>query len=434
MLYPRNTKSDLLESIQHSPVVLIVGARQVGKSTLAKGLFPETERPSYVTLDDISALSLARSSAKTFLQGLDDSVIIDEVQRAPELFLAIKESVDASRKAGRFILTGSANVLTSPKISESLAGRMEIHTLWPLSRGEFLGQREGFIDFAFAVDKVPKLSPLKLPQLIEILVAGGYPPALARPSQKLRDNWFRGYLSSIVERDIRDLSHVERFTELPDLLSLVASRAGGMLNLADLSRSLSLPYMTLKRYLALFEAIFLVVPLNSWSSNIGKRLVKAPKLYLNDTGLLCHMLRRDSAALEADRTLLGMVFENFVLMELVKQISWSETRPQIYHFRTADTKHEVDFVLESGDGRIVGIECKSSSTVDQSSFNGLRALANQAGKKFHKGIVLYTGTNVLMFDENLLALPISALWEIQSGNSPESELFVSEEEGDYFPY
>ncbi len=195
-----------------------------------------------------------------------------------------------------------------------------------------------------------------------------------------------------------------------------------------------MPYMTLKRYLALFEAIFLVVPLNAWSSNIGKRLVKAPKLYLNDTGLLCHMLRRDSAALEADRTLLGMVFENFVLMELVKQISWSETRPQIYHFRTADTKHEVDFVLESGDGRVVGIECKSSSTIDQSSFNGLRALANQAGKKFHKGIVLYTGTNVLMFDENLLALPISALWEIKSGNSPESELFVSEEEGNYFPY
>lgn len=434
MLYPRNSKSDLLQSVRHSPVALIVGARQVGKSTLARGLFPQTERPSYITLDDISALSLARSSAKTFLQGLDDSVIIDEVQRAPELFLAIKESVDSSRKAGRFILTGSANVLTLPKLSESLAGRMEIHTLWPLSRGEFLGQREAFIDFVFAADKVPKLRPLKLSQLIEILVAGNYPPVLARPSQKLRDNWFRGYLTSIVERDIRDLSHVERFTELPDLLSLVASRAGGMLNLADLSRSLSLPYMTLKRYLALFEAIFLVVPLNAWSSNIGKRLVKAPKLYLNDTGLLCHMLRRDSAALEADRTLLGMVFENFVLMELVKQISWSETRPQIYHFRTADTKHEVDFVLESADGRVVGVECKSSSTIDQSCFSGLRALASQAGNKFHKGIVLYTGTNVLMFDENLMALPVSALWDIQAAQSSESELFVSEEEGNYFPY
>jgi uncharacterized protein len=426
MLRPRNLKVELLESVQHSPVALIVGARQTGKSTLAKGLFEPANRPGYITLDDISALGLAKSSPRAFLLGLDDRVIIDEVQRAPELFLSIKESVDNRRKPGRYILTGSSNVLLLPKLSESLAGRMEIHTLWPLSRGELSGVRECFVDYLFQAGERPKIHMCTLAQLLEMLMAGGYPAALERGTQKLRENWFRGYLSSIIERDIRDLSHVERLTELPDLLSLIASRAGGMLNMADLSRSVGLPYMTLKRYLALLEAVYLIVPLNAWSNNLGKRLVKAPKLYLNDTGLLCHLLRRDSKALEADRQLLGLVFENFVFMELVKQISWSETRPHIYHFRTADSKHEVDFVLESADGRIVGVECKASASVDQSSFKGLRVLAEQAGRKFHHGIVLYTGTNVLAFDDNLTAMPVSSLWDVASGQSP--ELFESEED------
>jgi hypothetical protein len=426
MLRPRNLKIELLESVQHSPVVLIVGARQTGKSTLAKGLFEPANRPGYVTLDDLSSLGQAKSSPKTFLQGLQDRVIIDEVQRAPELFLSIKEAVDNRRKPGRYILTGSANVLLLPKLSESLAGRMEIHTLWPLSKGELSDVREGFIDFLFLTpENWPQINDLKLPQLLEMLVAGGYPSVLERDTQRLRDNWFRGYLSSILERDIRDLSHIEGLTALPDLLALIASRSGGLLNMADLSRSISLPYTSLKRYLALLEAVYLIVPLNAWSKNLGKRLVKTPKLYLNDTGLLCHLLGRDTKGLHADRSLLGLVFENFVFMELVKQISWSETRPRIYHFRTADNMHEVDFVLESADGRVVGVECKASASVDQNSFKGLRALAEQAGPKFHKGIVLYTGTNVLAFDDNLTAVPVSALWDIQTGKSP--SLFESEE-------
>ena len=418
MLYPRNLKNELLDSVQHSPVLLINGARQTGKSTLAKGLFAAKSRPGYITLDDIATLDLAKSSPKTFLQGLDKRIIIDEVQRAPELFLSIKESIDNNRQAGRYILTGSANVLTLPKLSESLAGRMEIHTIWPLSQGEIRGKQECFVDEIFQTKKIPQVQETQLPELLKMLVTGGYPSALERGTQRLRENWFNGYLSSIIERDVRALSEIERLTQLPDLLSLIASRSGGTENLADLSRSLALPYMTLKRYLGLLEAVYLVVPLNAWSHNIGKRLVKAPKLYINDSGLLCHLLRRDSKALETDRPLLGLVFENFVCMELLKQISWSQLRPRMYHFRTTDTRHEVDFVLEAADGRIVGIECKASANISQENFKGLRVLAEQAGKKFHRGIIIYNGSNVLMFADNLYAVPVSALWEMGSKKAP----------------
>lgn len=164
--------------------------------------------------------------------------------------------------------------------------------------------------------------------------------------------------------------------------------------------------------------MYLIVSLNAWSNNLGKRLVKSPKLYINDSGLLCHLLRRDSQALESDRSLLGLVFENFVFMELLKQASWSELCPRLYHFRTADTRHEVDFLLESSDGRVVGVECKASSNVDHDSFKGLRVLAEQAGNKFHRGVVIYNGSNVLAFAENLYAIPVSALWKITSGEAP----------------
>jgi len=375
----------------------------------------------YITLDDIASLALAKNSPKTFLQALDERVIIDEIQRAPELFLPIKEYVDSHRQAGKYILTGSANILTLPKLSESLAGRMEMHTLWPLSQGELRGKRECFVDTVFQSTKLPQTNTIKLPQLINILTIGGYPAVLERGTQKLKDNWFRGYISSIIERDVRALSEIERLTELPDLLSLIASRSGGTLNLADLSRTLGLPYMTLKRYLSLLETVYLVVPLNPWYNNLGKRLIKSPKLYINDSGLLCHLLHRDSKALETDRSLLGMVFENFVFMELLKQISWSELRPRLYHFRTADTRHEVDFLLEAPDGRIVGIECKSSANIDEQSFKGLRALAEYAGDKFYRGLIIYNGSNTLAFAENLYAVPVSALWEINSGKA--SRLF-----------
>lgn len=418
MLFPRNLTPELLESTRDSPVVLINGARQTGKSTLAKGMFAEEKRPQFISLDDISTLGLAKSSPKNFIQSLSSFVIIDEVQRAPELFLSIKEDVDKSRKSRRYILTGSTNVLNLPKLADSLAGRMEIHTLWPLSQGEASGKTEGFIDLLFSNKKFPPVAAIELPPLLQILTTGGYPGVLERDTPRSRENWFSSYLNSILERDIRELSNIEGYTELPNLLALLASRAGGLMNLADVSRTLELPYMTLKRYLSLLQAVFLVVSLPAWSNNLGKRLVKAPKLYINDTGLLCYLIARDATALESNRTLLGAVFENFAAMELMKQSAWSQLRPRLYHYRTSDTRYEVDLVMETRDGRIVGVECKASSTVTKDNFKGLYALKEDAGDRFVRGVVLYTGSNVLKFDTHMEAVPISALWKTATTDAP----------------
>lgn len=411
-MYSRNLKREILESAQYCPVIVVNGARQAGKSTLMAGLFEKAIRPTYINLDDVATLAAAKAAPKNFLQGLKGPVIIDEVQRAPELFLPIKEIVDASGKKCRFFLTGSAGVLGLTKLADSLAGRMEVFSLWPLSQGEIRGKKDSLVDLLFRDrEPLPQIKALELPELLSIITAGGYPDILRRPIPKARSGWFRGYISSILERDVRDLSRIEGITELPNLLTLLASRAGCLLNHSDLSRSMGIPHMTLKRYMALLEAVFFVEQVQPWSRNIGKRLLKTPKVFINDTGLMCHLLGRDIAALNADRTLLGSVFENFVCVELLKQLTWGDVKPRLYHFRTADNRFEIDFVLEAPDGKIVAIECKASSSVDEVSFKGLRYLKEHLGEQFHRGIVLYTGEYTLTFGENLQAVPVSALWE-----------------------
>jgi uncharacterized protein len=417
MLLPRNLKTNLLEAAKDTPVIMVNGARQTGKSTLVKGLFPGASAPSYLSLDDLAALDSARSDPQSFVENLPERVIIDEVQRAPELMLPIKYSVDQNRRPGRFFLTGSSNVLALPKVADTLVGRIEIHTLWPLSQGEIHGVQESFIDTIFGATRLNAGKQLKLHGLANLLSIGGYPDVLSRATFERRKSWFSGYITTLIERDVRDLRNIEQLTVMPKLLKLLASRAGALLNYSDLSRSLGINVSTLKNYLSLFELLFVLVPIQPWFSNKGKRLVKSPKMHLNDSGLLCHLLDCDSTALASDATLLGMVFENFVVMELIKQISWSIIRPRLYHFRT-ESGYEVDIVLESGDGRIVGIECKSGIRLNSDTFKGLRALKELTGKKFHRGIVLYLGTEILAFEKDFQAVPVSSLWETASGAAP----------------
>ena len=406
-------------------MVLINGARQVGKSTLAKALFSDkygaawddaewdkTEWASaqYLTLDDATTLAAAASSPLSFLEGLPPHVVIDEIQRAPELFLAIKKLVDQDRKPGRFLLTGSANAMTLPKVADSLAGRMEVHTLWPLSQGEIEGKKETFIDYCFGIEKLPKVLPISWKDLSERLHLGGYPESLKRSEPRRRNAWYRSYLTSIIERDIRELANIEGYRELPNLLQLLASRVGGVLNFSDISRDTKISNTTLKRYVALLEAVFIFLPLPAWYRNEEKRLVKSPKIYLNDTGLAMHLRGMDQARL-LDRNKAGFLLENFIVMELKKQQAWSETLPSLYHFRTT-TEKEVDAVLEAPDGRVVGIESKSSSEVSMSDFTGMKELATLARDDFHRGIVLYTGQETVSFGEKFTAMPVSALWQI----------------------
>jgi uncharacterized protein len=409
MLMPRNLKSLVLEASSHMRVVLVNGARQTGKSTLMKGLFDIEQSPTYVTLDDMATLSMAKSSPKAFVESFSEAVIIDEIQRAPELFLPIKQVVDRERKPGRFFLTGSANILSLPKLADSLAGRMGIYTLWPFSQGEINSIEDNFVDVLFS-DQKPKLpKPLNFLRLVESIVSGGYPDIIKLKNERHRSDWFASYLTTILERDVRELSNIEGLTVLPDLLTLLSSRTGSLVNLADLSRSLQIPASTLKRYLTLLQSVFLVVPLRAWSINLGKRMIKAPKIYLNDTGLLCHLLSLDADELDKNRSQFGPIFENFVVMELMKQLTWSENRAKAFYFRTSSGQ-EVDILLEAR-GKIVGIECKSSSSVGAGDFKGLQMLKELAGRRFHRGVILYTGTETLSFGENLQVMPVSALWQ-----------------------
>lgn len=413
MLLPRNLKNLLLEAAADTPVVLVNGARQTGKSTLIKALFAGSSAPEYLSFDNLALLNAARKDPQSFVETLPERVIIDEIQRAPELMLPIKYSIDRNRRPGRFFLTGSANVLALPKVADTLVGRIEIHTLWPLSQGEIRGVRESFIDTIFGESRPTAEKSPELPELTNLMSIGGYPDAIKRETPTRRKNWFEGYITALIERDVRDLRNIEQLTLMPKLLELIASRSGGLLNYSDIARSLEMKLTTVKVYLSLLELLFLAVPVQPWFGNLGKRLVKSPKLYLNDTGLLCHLLGRDARAIARDGALLGMVYENFVLMELMKQITWSETAPRLYHFRT-ENGEEVDFVLEARDGRIVGIECKANSLAHGTS-KGLQTLKELTGKKFHRGVVLYVGSHIFGIDRDIEAVPVSALWETSSG-------------------
>lgn len=410
-MYKRNLTPNILTALADTPVVLLNGARQTGKSTLVQNLEYTQHSAQYFNLDDAGILSAARADPIGFIRGLPKYVILDEIQHAPELFRAIKLEVDRKRTPGRFLLTGSTNILLLPQLAESLAGRMEILTLCPLSQGEINKVHETFIDTMF--NKPMLYTPatkLADTELINRIVQGGFPEILTRKEEARQKAWFASYITTILQRDVRDIANIEGLTELPRLLSLLAARATGLLNFSELSRSTTIPQTTLKRYTTLLEITFLMQSLLAWSNNHSKRLVKSPKIILNDTGLLAYLLGLNAKQVMTNRHLLGALLENFVVLELHKQSTWSKTQPKLYHFRT-QTGQEVDIVLENTAGEIIGIEVKASATMSAQDFKGLHALEEIAGKKFRCGIVLYTGQTAIPFSKNLFALPINTLWE-----------------------
>ena len=387
---------------------MVVGPRQAGKTTLVKAVAAKRPGTSYVTLDELLPLEAARADPVGFVAGLGSrAVVIDEIQKAPDLLPAIKASVDRDRRPGRFLLTGSANVLTLPRVAESLAGRMEVATLWPLSQGELAGHRESFVDRSLRGE--PPGRAQGAADVMERLARGGYPEAVARPRPERRRAFFDAYVASLLTRDVRDITNIEDPGALRRLLHLAATRSGGLLNHSELARTLGLPVSTLKRYLALLEALFLVRLIPAWATHRGKRLVRAPKFHLVDTGLLLTLAGLAAGALEQERTLLGSVLETFVAGELTKQLGWSQAKPVLHHFRSHGG-HEVDLVLEDERGRIVGVEVKASATVHASDLNGLRALAEMAGRSWVQGVVLHLGAGSVAFGPGLTACPIDTLW------------------------
>ncbi|HPO13469.1 MAG TPA: ATP-binding protein [Candidatus Hydrogenedentes bacterium] len=411
-MYPRNLLDQVLAALSDTPVVVLNGARQTGKSTLAKHLLAHAYPADYMTLDDLSILGMARRDPAGFLEGHRGALIVDEVQRAPDLLLAIKEAVDRDRRPGRFLLTGSAHMLNLPRLADVLVGRSELLTLWPLSQGELLGYKEAFVDTLFR-DALPEIPPCRTASAdlwTNHIVPGGYPEAIARQEPARRRAWYESYLNTLLLRDVRDLSNVAGLADFPKFLELLAARAGSLINYADAARDAGLNKITLKRYFTLLQAVFLVHTVRPWFTNRIKRLMKSEKLYLCDTGLLVHLLDFTFDQHARNDKVRGAILENFVAMELLKQLSWSQIRPRIYHFRDYQGT-EVDFLLETPGGRqLVGIEVKAASMVNPEDVKGLQTLAETLGDHFVRGVVLYMGREAISLGKNLHALPIESLW------------------------
>jgi len=297
-MYRRLITSNILEALTDTPVIFLHGARQTGKSTLAQMIAAGPYHATYVTLDIVGILAAAGTDPSGFIAGIEKPVVIDEAQRIPELLLSIKEDVDRHRHPGRYILTGSADILTVPKVADALAGRMELMTLWPLSVAEINGKEENIVDACFEPDYIRKLNKDQKFDMSEHLIAGGFPEPLARSSHRRRTGWFDSYVSTIHDRDIRSLSHIQDLTAVPGLLKLLASRIATLHNQSELSRSSGIPNSTLTRYLALLKTTFLVQALPAWSTNLGKRLVKSPKLMMVDTGLACALMGIDKKGIQ----------------------------------------------------------------------------------------------------------------------------------------
>jgi len=407
--HPRFVLPRLTEALEDSPVVLIHGPRQCGKTTLARAV-GNAAGFGYISFDDDVLRASAQTDPVGFVADLADRTVLDEVQRVPELFTALKAAVDRDRRPGRFILTGSANVLLVPRLADSLAGRMEILRLHPLAQAELTGRQPNFLNLLFGngfkVGQQVRLGK----ELAERIAAGGYPAALARPLPRRRAAWYRDYIETLVQRDVRDLARISALDVLPRLLTLAAGQTARLLNVADLASPFQLSRPTIRDYVTLLARVFLLEELPPWHSNRLSRLIKTPKLHLGDTGLACALLGVDAESLWADRALLGQLLETFVFQELRRQASWQDMPISFHHFRDKDGV-EVDIVLESRGQRLAGVEVKAAATVTAADFRGLRKLKESIGNHFALGVVLYDGEVTVPFGEGLFAVPIRTLWE-----------------------
>ena len=408
-IYARYAEGPLVEALADSPAVLIHGPRQCGKTTLARQV-GGPRGYEYISFDDEVARAAAESDPAGFVLGLPERVILDEVQRVPRLFASLKQEIDARRIPGRFLLTGSSQVLLVPALSDSLAGRMEILQLHPLSQSEIYGGVPNFLDDLFSGSFQTTATNRLTGDLAARIAGGGYPAALVRPTARRRANWYRNFIETQLQRDVRDLARISALDPLPKLLSAAASQTAQLYNLSNLASPFELSRPTIGSYVALLERLFLIDRLPPWHGNRLSRLVKTQKLHIGDTGLGCALIGANPASLVQDRALFGKFLETFVFQELRRQAVCQEIPLEFYYYRDKD-QMEVDIVIELGAMATAGVEVKAAATVTQSDFRGLRKLKKAAGDRFMAGVVLYDGEITAGFGDHMFAVPLRSLCE-----------------------
>lgn len=408
-LIDRHIRPLLVDALSEARVVCLLGARQSGKTTLVRSVVDEEHPARYVSLDDPVALEVARADPAGFIAGAE-RLAIDEVQRAPDLLLAVKRVVDSDDARGRFLLTGSANILTLPQIADALPGRVDYLTLWPFSQDELTGFRADFLDNAFAGKTPASGGGVGRVAYADRVVAGGFPEAVAADEARRR-RFFSGYADSILGREVGEIAPVRDIEAAARVLRLVAARSASLANLSSIGRELGIDHKTVASHLRALEQLFMIVRLPAWHANLGHRVVRTAKLHVADTGMLCSLIGVNAERLAEDGEVAGSVFETFVVNEIVRQASVSEMGPLLNLFHYRDQRgHEVDLVVEHAGGDVVGIEVKASATPRLRDAAGLKFLRDRLGKRFRLGILLHAGSEALPLGDRISAVPLASLW------------------------
>lgn len=409
-LYSRLLTPRIAEALDDTPVVLINGPRQSGKTTLVRSFTDARRR--YLTLDDPVTLASARADPTALVRSLD-AAVIDEIQRAPELLLAVKRSVDQDRRPGRFLLTGSADVMALPGVADSLAGRMESLTLLPLAACELHSGAGRWLHAVFA-GRMPRIDSKTArasvgDSLTDAVLRGGYPEAVRRSNARRRSVWLTQYTDALIQRDVRDIAAVDKLDHLPRLLRALAHMSGQLCNFAALGGQVGLDAKTAGRYLTILERMFLLHRVEPWSVNRLSRIVKTPKIQFIDSGLLAALIGLTTTDAAQDHRRFGHVLESYIYGELLKQTCWADDVYSIYSYRDKD-QLEVDFVIENAAGKIIGVDVKAAATVTTADCAGLRRLASLAGRNFRGGVLLYDGVETLPMGDDCWAVPLATLW------------------------
>ena len=408
-LIERNIRPTVVAALKEARAVCLLGARQSGKSTLARAIAEHEHPAEYLTLDNDATRRSALEDPVGFIARVSGPAVIDEVQRVPDLMLAIKERLDTNNERGQFLLAGSANILTLPSIADALPGRVDYVRMWPFSQGELSGRRESFIDRVLN-GEVPHIDDAEVGRGVYApqIVAGGFPDAQER-SARGRARFFTSYVSTLLGRDLPDIAKVRDTAGVERLLRILAARSAGLVSSRGMAGELGVDHKTVAAQTRVLEELFLVSRLQPWHANLGSRQVKTPKIHMIDTGLLSHLTNIDAEGIVASPTVAGPIVETFAAMELARQCDWAESSVSLFHYRDKQQR-EVDIVLELGSGELAGVEVKTAATVTATDFAGLRYLRDKLGDRFKTGVVLYTGKRTLSFGDRLAAVPLCGLW------------------------